>query len=110
MGGQRPFRGRSSLPITGLRIRAAHSRRFVQISTVSPGDPLQSDFGMPSVAIANSISSSVSTTGLPTGFRGAGEGAGGLARAVRRLRAMAVVACRRAPIVPEGQHSLPHGI
>jgi hypothetical protein len=34
---------------------------------------------------ANSRSSSDSTTGLPTGFRGVGEGAGGLARAVRKF-------------------------
>ena len=54
--------------------------------TATLGGPAQSDFGsfIP-IKRAKATSSSVSMTGLPTGFRGAGVGAGGLARAVRKL-------------------------
>ena len=54
------------------------------------------------------MSCSVNTTGLPTGLRGVGEATGGLARAVRKFHARAMVACPRAPIVPETQLTLSH--
>ena len=54
--------------------------------TATLGGPAQSDFGsVIPIKRAKATSSSVSTTGLPTGFRGVGVGAGGLARAVRKL-------------------------